>query len=209
MKKIYLILFVVVLLGAVGTVVFFVVKKKKDRKKSSSKASVIAPKEKAAIVPPKTEIAPNISQKPLIRESLEMDIKVSEVDTRNRRFDYSMHYKGIRHKGLFEDGVTSVIVQIDKGFGSFLIQQPIAMQREGNSVSSKSGAQKVRGGKGAAVANKTGATGSNSIASINQNDWVVLSILDKKGQTLKEVHANLRTGVQKSKNINRTVVTTI
>jgi len=51
-----------------------------------------------------------------------MDIKVPYVDVGNRRFDYSMHYKGIPIKGTFEDGVTNT-VHVKKSFGSFVVNQ--------------------------------------------------------------------------------------
>jgi hypothetical protein len=188
MKNIYIILLVVTLLGGLGTVAFFVTKKKRDSKKSSPKAPVITPEEKAAIVPPKSElaaivppkleVAPSIPRKPLVKESLEMDIKVPHVDIRNRSFDYSMHYKGIQHKGAFQDGITNM-VHVKKGFGSFVVSQrkdnvrvaydiPLGQNtaknqkvRGGTNIPTKGGA--VRAGantstKGGAV--KAGATGT-------------------------------------------------
>jgi hypothetical protein len=193
MKNIYLILIVVLLFGVGGGVAFFVIKKKKD----SPKAPIIPvvdliPENKAigATTNKKPVTTAPVSKQPTTtNEAIQFDIVVSNIDTNNRRFDYSMHYQGIRYKGLFEDGVTGV-VQVEKGFGSFLIAQ--AMQAQATQVTTKGGAQKMRGGD----------TKANKMSeALMKNDIVNLSILDLKGQAIKQVAVNLSTGEQKSLNI--------
>jgi hypothetical protein len=214
MKKIYLILLVIALFGGLGAVVFLVTKKKKDSKKNSPKVPVIAPGESAAIIKKETEALPSIPQKPLVKESLGMDIKVPYVEVGNRRFDYSMHYKGIPYKGTFEDGVTST-VHVKKSFGSFVIKQ--RMNRERGSYDAPVGRntakdQKIRGGtanvstKGGAAIGSTGTVTSVSMASAVpigkgisgitslKSDWVDLAILDSNNSILKQLSINLRTG---------------
>lgn len=179
MKKIYLILLVVVLLGGVGTLAFFVTKKKRDSKKSNSKTPIIEPKEPLPIIKKEAESAASIPRKVLPKKSLELDIKVPNVDIGNRRFDYSMHYKGIPYKGTFEDGSTNM-VHVKKTFGSFVVKQR-RNQEKGNFD--------IPVGK----RDKTAATGKSVILFL-ESDWVDLAILDSKNSILKQLSVNLRTG---------------
>jgi len=188
MKNIYLILVVILLFGVGGGVAFFVLKKKKDSKKTSPQAP------STPVVNPITEnkeIATTANKKPVTaspvankatasNEAIKFDIVVSEVDTQNRRFDYSMHYQGIRYKGVFEDGVTAKIIQVKKGFGAFSIQHLEAARQ----------------------ATKANKMNKKPI----KNDLVSLSITDLKGQTIKEVVVNLSTGTKKIRNLNNSTV---
>jgi hypothetical protein len=215
MKRNYIILLVVVLLSGIGTVIFFVTKKKKDSKGSSSKVPSIEPKENTEIVKPETAVVASIPPKPLIKESLVMDIKVPHIDVGNRRFDYSMHYKGIPYKGNFEDGLTNT-VHIKKSFGSFVIKQ--RMNREKGDFDVPVGRnttkdQKIKSGtvntltKGGAA---KGATASgvrplsvneiSGITSLN-SDWVDLFIADPQNRVLKQLSVNLRTGETTNANL--------
>jgi hypothetical protein len=194
MKKIYIILLVVVLFSGLGTVVFFVTKKKRDSKKNSSKAPIIEQEEHTPIVKNETEVAASVPPKPLIKESLEMDIKVPHVDVGNRRFDYSMHYKGIPYKGNFEEGLTST-VQVKKSFGSFVIKQRMN-QEKGNldlPVARNMTKDKKMRDATASISTQGGATGISGIVSL-KSDWVDLVILDSKNRILKQLSVNLRTG---------------
>lgn len=192
MKNISIILVVILLFGVGGAVAFVVLKKKKDKEKTSSSAlsdSVVSPilenkaigattNNKPVTKTPVTN--PVTNQGKTTNEAVQMDIVVSDIDTNNRRFEYDMHYQGVRYKGIFEDGVTAPMIQVKKGFGSFMIQQ---LKR------TKATSPKTKGDKmGSSLAVK--------------NDLVSLSILDLKGQTLKQVNVNLATGEQKSLNIN-------
>ena len=229
MKKIYLILLVVVLIGGLEAVAFFVIKKKKDSKKSNPKAPVITTEEKGAIAPPKPVIPPSTPEKPFVRQSLEMDIKIPHVDVANRSFDYFMHYKGIQYKGEFQDGITNM-VHVKKGFGSFVVSQrkdqervkhtdqiisvkgsalPDMVEDKTGFVSTKAGAQKVRAGS--ATGKRVPAyeerqrpigleKGISGIASLN-SDWVDLFIADTQDRVLKQLSVNLRTGETTDSNI--------
>lgn len=211
MKKIYIILLVVVLLGGFGGLVFFIVKKKKDSDKTSSEtpktptvpsiptAPITESKASGTKTNEKAALSSKIINPTPVKESIEMDISVPYVDTQNRRFDYSMHYKGIPYKGVFQDGLSGII-QVEKSFGAFLITQ--AMQA-GSSVSTKAGAQKVRNGKGAAAINKT------SSSTAKQNDFVGLSIIDNNNNILKHVTVNLATGEISNSNLDKPVIKTL
>lgn len=205
MKKIYIILLVVVLFSGLGTVVFFVTKKKRDSKKSSPKAPVVTPEEKAAIPNPETGTSPSLPRKPLVKESLEMDINVPHVDVGNRRFEYSMHYKGIPFKGTFEEGVTST-VHVKKSFGSFVIKQRMNQERGSYDTPVREKTTKDQKIKGGTVSTKVGAamgaTGSVTAVEIEKgisdvislkSDWVDLAILSENS-ILKRLSVNLRTG---------------
>ena len=188
MKNISIILVVILLFGVGGAVAFVVLKKKKDKEKTSPSAlsdSVESPILENKAIGATTNNKP-VTKTPVTNpttttnEAVQMDIVVSDIDTNNRRFEYDMHYQGVRYKGIFEDGVTAPIIQVKKGFGSFMIQQ---LKR------TKATSPKTKGDKmGSSLAVK--------------NDLVSLSILDLKGQTLKQVNVNLATGEQKSLNIN-------
>jgi hypothetical protein len=198
MKKIYIILTIVVLLGLGGGFAFWLTKEKKKESKSKLKN----PSTTAPVLDQKPVLASTIKKELPTQEAINFDIKVSNVDTQNRRFDYEMHYKGIQHKGSFEEGVTGT-VQIKKAFGSFLIAQAFqAMQKEDNSIASKGAAQKVRGGKGAKMNN----TDITPIKNLLKNNEVNLSIMDNKGQVLKLLNVNLATGQQKTSNLKSTTV---
>lgn len=187
MKNISIILVVILLFGVGGAVAFVVLKKKKDKEKTSPSAlsdSVESPilenKAIGATTNNKPVTNPVTNQGKTTNEAVQMDIVVSDIDTNNRRFEYDMHYQGVRYKGIFEDGVTAPMIQVKKGFGSFMIQQLKL---------TKATSPKTKGDKmGSSLAVK--------------NDLVSLSILDLKGQTLKQVNVNLATGEQKSLNIN-------
>jgi hypothetical protein len=216
MKKIYLILLVIALFGGLGAVVFFVTKKKKDSKKNSPKVPVIAPGESAAIIKKETEALPSIPQKPLVKESLGMDIKVPYVEVGNRRFDYSMHYKGIPYKGTFEDGITNM-VHIKKSFGSFVVSQRKNLEEEHFALPDRyhvpvgrktAKDQKIRGDK--SISTRIGAIKvdnsvtqkeiSSVVTSLN-SDWVDLFIADAQDRILKQLSVNLRTGETTDANI--------
>jgi hypothetical protein len=185
MGSTYKILIAVLLLTLSGVGAAFFIKNQARKKEEQTNTSATEP-----IIENTKSLAPvnsdSVMEQPNIEETIKFDIAVSEVDTQNRRFSYDMHYQGIKHSGTFEDGITG-IVQVDKGFGSFLIVQ--AIQAETPSVSTKGAAQKVRGG----VTGGTTAT---------KNDSVSLSIIDNKGQQLKNVVVNLSTGTIKTSNLN-------
>lgn len=199
MKKIYIILLVLVLLSGIGGLTFFLSKKKKEPKMQAPKVPVIEPKTNTSNLNTNKDIETSIPKEPLIKKTLELDIKVPYVDTGNRRFDYSMHYKGIPYKGVFEEGITNE-VQVKKSFGSFVLKQRMNQERGAFDIPIKrdiSKDQKMRGGttsKGAAI--KVGVTNVVEITSAFslKSDWVDLFILDAQNNILKQLSVNLRTG---------------
>ncbi|WMX15280.1 hypothetical protein [Aureispira sp. CCB-E] len=181
-SKILLVALVLVLSG-VGFAFFVKTKRRQAKEAKLNPPPTTTPHTET---PKLTTPVPTTLKESNVESSIQLDIHVPSIDTENRRFEYTMHYQGIQYKGTFVDGVTTPMIQVKKGFGSFLIQQ----------LQQTVDPQKVRSGK----ANKMSGTTSTPV----QNDLVSLSILDLKGQTLKAVNVNLATGVQKSLNTNHT-----
>ncbi|WP_052600220.1 hypothetical protein [Aureispira sp. CCB-QB1] len=199
MKPIYIILLVVLLLGGGGLTAFYIHRKKKNSTPQSPKLPIHSIQEIAKKAAQEKEKKPIVNQ-PKVKESIELDIKVSHVDIAGRQFDYSMHYKGIPYKGRFKDGVTNG-VHIKKSFGAFVVKQRMNQERGSYDSPTKLTAkqQKMRGvtTKGGAV--KVGATGKGNVTGISgvtplQSDWVDLFILDQNERVLKQLSVNLTTG---------------
>lgn len=188
MKALKIILVIVVLFGVGGGIAYFL-KKRSDKKEV-----------KPNVPMPKTPIEP-ISTRPLLEdqsleEKIRFDIEVPHIDTRNRRFDYQMHYGGIEHKGRYEEGGIKPQI-VKKSFGSFVIKQELKQEGIQDAMLTKATAQKKR-----AVTTKGGATQISGMSDViqqmpsNRSDWVNLFILDQEENILKQVRVNLSTGAK-------------
>lgn len=204
-KKIYLIVLVVVLLGSGCGLAYFLKKRKEAQK--AAKAAKLKPSIEVEEVETEQEPAPVEKPAPSIprvakvvtKIPVETGIEISNVNTIKRTFDYNMHYGGIRHKGSFEEGALKPVV-IPKAFGSFTIKQ--RAEKIINVKVSKerlnAAAQKLRG-------KSTKMSGANPKSSgmelidvplMRPSDYVDLSIKDAKGTLLKQISINLATGAE-------------
>lgn len=199
MKTIYIILVVVLLSGLGVGVAFWVTKKKKNEKKEATetKKTTLEQREKAVDSDDSVTKPKKNANQVQVKESLKFDIQVSNMDTRNRSFDYYMHFGGIPLRGKFKDELTGNI-EIKKSFGGFRVFQ----LKKADSVSSKIGATRI-GGKGAAAKGKTDHINIGSATPLaDRGDNVELSIVDNNNKILKLVSVNLTTGATKTANLN-------
>jgi hypothetical protein len=182
MKNLNTLLIVLIVLSGLGFgLAFFVLKKKKKSEvepiQSTTKETDNTP----------TEL-PSLGQNLAIDPSRLSDISIPHVDTLNRRFEFSMNYSGIAHKGEFIEGKTYPPF-IKKSFGTFRIQQRAPEVK----IITISNDDKIRGGA-TSITNKGGATASMDVPIPKYSDWVDLEIRDTKNTLLNALAVNLATG---------------
>jgi hypothetical protein len=190
MKKIYIILILVVLLSGsgVGILIWF----KKKKKKSSRNKLETGIEEELPIVeaPEPPEEKPTESKvKSEIPKELLSDISIDYVDINKRELSYSMHYKGVSHKGTFKEGDKDTFVI--KSFGRFVVVKPNnRMQEEPAAVDKNVVSTRV-----GALNPKAKAVGSITAKDFYQDSFVYLAIYNKR-QLVTGLKVNLQTGEQ-------------
>ncbi|MBL4650558.1 MAG: hypothetical protein JKY03_12575 [Aureispira sp.] len=188
MKKIYIILILVLLLSGSGIAVLLWFKKKKE-KAAVEKAPAEAPTIIEAPEPePEEEKEIKSKVKSEIPKELLTDISIDYVDAAKREFGYSMHYKGISHKGTFKDGDEDTFVI--KSFGRFVVLKPSNLKLEARAVDTNPVAT-----KGGAVNLKNKVVGSKTAEDFYNDSFVYLAIYNKK-QLVTGLKVNLQTGEQ-------------
>lgn len=160
MKKIYLILILVLVLSSSG-VGFFIWRKKQKKAEENEQ------------LPESTQEKSTESIKSDIPKAFITDISIDYVDTGKRELGYSMHYKGLSHKGTFKDGDKNTFVV--QSFGSFAVFQSNRIQEEQG-------------------------TDTKSVVAVSaedfyQDSFVYLAIYNKK-QLVTGLKVNLHTGEQ-------------
>lgn len=171
MKKIYLILILVLVLSSSG-VGLLVWSKKKEQKEEQEEEKALSSAEKPIESTIKSEMP----------KELVTAIRIDYVDTNKRELSYSMHYKGISHKGTFKDGDQDSFVI--KSFGRFVVVKP--MKKEAGTLD----ASKKRGiVKGQSSANAVAITAEDYY----NDSFVYLAIYNKK-QLVTGLKVNLQTG---------------
>jgi hypothetical protein len=177
MKKIYLILILVLVLSSSGVGLLVWSKKKEQKGELEEKQE----EEKALSSAEKPIESKLKSEMP---KELVTAIRIDYVDTNKRELSYSMHYKGISHKGTFKDGDQDSFVI--KSFGRFVVVKP--MKKEAGTLDLD--ASKKRGiVKGQSSANAVAITAEDYY----NDSFVYLAIYNKK-QLVTGLKVNLQTG---------------
>jgi len=162
MKNINTILIVLIVLSGLGfSLAFFVIKKKKEEENSDTTKETNQP----------TESNP-LDENSEVDSSIPSDISILHLDTLNRRFEFSMSYSGIQHKGEFIEGATNLPF-VRKSFGIFRIAQrspvmkTIRVPKDGNVSGERT--------KGSAAVGLTGGTATEiiEVEIPTPSDWVV------------------------------------
>lgn len=188
MKKIYIILILVLLLSGSGIAVLLWFKKKKE-KAAVEKVPAEAPTIVEAPEPEPEEEKGIVSKvKSEIPKELLTDISIDYVDANKRELAYSMHYKGVSHKGTFKDGDDDTFVI--KSFGRFVVVKPRNMKQEEMAVDTNTTST-----KGGALNPKVNAVGSITAKDFYNNSFVYLAIYNKR-QLVTGLKVNLQTGEQ-------------
>jgi hypothetical protein len=187
MKKIYIILILVVLLSGsgVGILIWF-----KKKKKKEAPTIVETPTPTIVEAPEPEEEKPTESKvKSEIPKELLSDISIDYVDINKRELSYSMHYKGVSHKGTFKEGDKDTFVI--KSFGRFVVVKPNnRIQEEPAAVDKNVVSTRV-----GALNPKAKDVGSITAKDFYQDSFVYLAIYNKR-QLVTGLKVNLQTGEQ-------------
>lgn len=193
MKNLTIVLIVLIVLSGVGFgVAFFVIKNRNKNKENQ----VLDTTKEASGQPTESN---SLEKASVIDQPIPSDISIPHVDSLNRRFEFSMNYSGIQHKGEFIEGI-AIAPFIKKSFGTFRVKQrapemetvkvPKDQKIRGGSISTKG--EKVRGET--AVTTKGGATQLIEVQIPKPSDWVDLEIRDNENRLLHGLSVNLATG---------------
>jgi hypothetical protein len=184
MKKIYIILILVVLLSGsgVGILIWFKKKKKKEAPTIVETPTIVEAPEPPEEKPTESKV------KSEIPKELLSDISIDYVDANKRELSYSMHYKGVSHKGTFKDGDKDTFVI--KSFGRFVVVKPNNRMQEEQAVDTD-----LLTTKGSALNLKVNSVVSITAKDFYQDSFVYLAIYNKR-QLVTGLKVNLQTGEQ-------------
>lgn len=183
MKNLTTVLIVLIVLSGLGLgVAFFVLRNKKEDQEPQLPNSTKQTTESSTLNKPSG-----------VNKSIPSDISIPHIDTLNRRFEFSMNYLGIQHKGEFIEGV-AIAPFIKKSFGTFRIRQRASEMKKVQVPKDKN--DKIRGGSSPTKGDKIkgNVTQFITVEVLTPSDWVDLEIRDHKNRLLNGLSVNLATG---------------